>query len=47
LHRSVSYCTIAVDLGWAGGNAGGDMKKGVVIVMVIGIGNPGEWVPLL
>ncbi|KAI0066040.1 MFS general substrate transporter [Artomyces pyxidatus] len=35
------YPTIAVDLAWAGGNAGGDMKRGVVIAMVIGIGNLG------
>ncbi|KAF7979072.1 hypothetical protein HWV62_43567 [Athelia sp. TMB] len=35
------FPTIAVDLAWAGGNAGGDMKRGVVIAMVIGIGNLG------
>ncbi|KAF4598010.1 hypothetical protein EYR40_006359 [Pleurotus pulmonarius] len=35
------YPTIAVDLAWAGGNAGGDVKRGVVIAMVIGIGNLG------
>lgn len=30
---------IAVIIVWAGGNAGGDLKRGVVIAMVIGIGN--------
>lgn len=35
------FPTIAVDLAWAGGNAGGDMKRGVVIAMVIGLGNLG------
>ncbi|KAL0956742.1 hypothetical protein HGRIS_002862 [Hohenbuehelia grisea] len=35
------YPTIAVDLAWAGGNAGGDVKRGVVLAMVIGIGNLG------
>lgn len=35
------YPTIAVDLAWAGGNAGGSLKRGVVIAMVIGIGNLG------
>ncbi|KDQ57415.1 hypothetical protein JAAARDRAFT_206966 [Jaapia argillacea MUCL 33604] len=35
------FPTVAVNLAWAGGNAGGDMKRGVVIAMVIGIGNLG------
>ncbi|KAF8134538.1 major facilitator superfamily domain-containing protein [Boletus edulis] len=35
------FPTIAVDLAWAGSNAGGDIKRGVVIAMVIGIGNLG------
>ena len=35
------FPTIAVDLAWAGSNAGGDVKRGVVIAMVIGIGNLG------
>ncbi|KAG8214045.1 DNA topoisomerase [Butyriboletus roseoflavus] len=35
------FPTIAVDLAWAGSNAGGDMKRGVVIAMVIGLGNLG------
>jgi hypothetical protein len=38
------YPTIAVDLAWAGSNAGGDLKRGVVIAMVIGIGNLGGYV---
>lgn len=28
------FPTIAVSLAWAGGNAGGDIKRGVVIAMV-------------
>jgi hypothetical protein len=35
------YPVIPVILTWAGGNAGGDMKRGVVIAMVVGIGNLG------
>jgi hypothetical protein len=35
---------IPVMLAWAGGNAGGDMKRGVVLAMVIGIGNLGGYV---
>jgi hypothetical protein len=35
------YSTIAVVLAWAGGNAGGDLKRGVVLAMVIGMGNLG------
>ncbi|KAG9316742.1 MFS general substrate transporter [Chiua virens] len=35
------FPTIAVDLAWAGANAGGDVKRGVVIAMVIGLGNLG------
>jgi hypothetical protein len=41
------YPTIAVILAWAGGNAGGDTKRGVVLAMVIGIGNLGGCVVLL
>lgn len=36
-----AFSTIPVNLAWAGGNAGGDIKKGVVIAMVIGLGNLG------
>ncbi|KAI5831300.1 MFS general substrate transporter [Schizophyllum commune Tattone D] len=35
------FPTIAVNLAWAGSMAGGDIRKGVVIAMVIGIGNLG------
>jgi len=35
------FPTIAVILAWAGGNAGGDVKRGVVLAIVIGIGNLG------
>jgi hypothetical protein len=35
------FPTVAVDLAWVGGNAGGDLKLGVVIAMVIGLGNLG------
>ena len=35
------YPSIPVILAWAGGNAGGDMKRGVVLAMVVGIGNLG------
>jgi hypothetical protein len=35
------YPTIAVILAWAGGNAGGSLKRGVALAMVIGISNLG------
>ncbi|KAG1821015.1 MFS general substrate transporter [Suillus subaureus] len=35
------YPTVAVALAWAGSNAGGDLKRGVVLAMVIGLGNLG------
>jgi sugar phosphate permease len=35
------YPTVAIVLAWAGSNAGGDLKRGVVLAMVIGIGNLG------
>jgi len=35
------YPTTAVILAWVGGNAGGDMKRGVVLAMIIGMGNLG------
>jgi hypothetical protein len=40
------FPAIPVSLAWAGGNAGGDMKRGVVLAMVIGIGNLGACVPV-
>jgi hypothetical protein len=41
------FPTIPVMVAWAGGNAGGDMKRGVVLAMVVGIGNLGGCVPVL
>lgn len=35
------FPTIPVNIVWAGSNAGGDMKRGVVIAIVIGIANLG------
>ncbi|CAK5281322.1 unnamed protein product [Mycena citricolor] len=35
------YPTVAVDLAWAGSMAGGDVRRGVVIAMIIGLGNLG------
>ncbi|KAM5541464.1 hypothetical protein V8D89_005018 [Ganoderma adspersum] len=35
------FPAVALALVWAGGNAGGDVKKAVVIAMVIGVGNLG------
>ncbi|PFH53712.1 hypothetical protein AMATHDRAFT_54146 [Amanita thiersii Skay4041] len=35
------YPTIAVSLAWAGASAGGDVRKGVTLAMVIGLGNLG------
>lgn len=36
-----TFPTIPVILAWAGSNAGGDLKRGVVLAMVIGISNLG------
>ncbi|KZP18356.1 MFS general substrate transporter [Athelia psychrophila] len=36
-----AFPTVAVAVAWMGGNAGGEMKRGVVIGMVIGLGNLG------
>jgi len=35
------YPTVPVEIAWFSGNSGGDTKRGVVIAMVIGIGNLG------
>jgi MFS transporter, ACS family, DAL5 transporter family protein len=35
------YPTIPIILSWAGGNAGGEVKRAVVFAMVVGIGNLG------
>ena len=44
LATSGVYPTIPVSIAWAGGNAGGDMKRGIVLAMVVGIGNLGGYV---
>ncbi len=38
------YPANAITLAWAAGNAGGDLKRGVVFAVVIGIGNVGGYV---
>ena len=38
---SGAYPNIALLLAWAGGNAGGNMKRGIVLAIVIGLGNLG------
>jgi hypothetical protein len=38
---SGAYPNVALVLAWAGGNAGGNMKRGVVLALVIGLGNLG------
>ena len=35
------FPSIAVVLAWAGGSAGGDVKRGVALAMTIGVGNLG------
>jgi len=40
------FSTVAVDLAWMISNAGGDLKRGVVIAMVVGFGNLGGYVIL-
>jgi hypothetical protein len=41
------YSTIVVVLAWAGVNAGGDRSRGVVLAMVIGVGNIRGYVTIL
>ena len=41
LAASGVFPNIALLLPWAGGNAGGDIKRGVVLALVIGLGNLG------
>lgn len=36
---SGAYPTVAVFIAWAGGNAGGVMKRGIVLAMISGIPN--------
>ena len=38
------FPSIALLLAWTGGNAGGNMKRGVVLALVIGLGNLGGFV---
>ena len=38
---SGAFPGVALLLAWAGGNSGGNMKKGVVLALVIGLGNLG------
>ncbi|KAH8994728.1 MFS general substrate transporter [Lactarius hatsudake] len=38
---SGAFPNVAISLVWAGGNAGGHMKRGVVLALVIGLGNLG------
>ncbi|KAN0135404.1 MFS general substrate transporter [Lactarius tabidus] len=38
---SGAYPNVALLLAWAGGNAGGNMKRGIVLAIVIGLGNLG------
>jgi hypothetical protein len=35
------FPALALSLAWAGGNSGGNMKRGVVLALVIGLGNLG------
>jgi len=41
------FSTIAVNIAWVGGNAGGDLKRGVSLAMIIGFGNLGGYVAIL
>ena len=41
------FPSVALTIAWAGGNAGGDVKKAVVIAMIIGVGNLGGYVVFL
>ena len=41
---SGAFPSVALLLAWAGGNSGGNMKRGVVLALVIGLGNLGGYV---
>ena len=41
------FSTIAVNIAWAAGNAGGDMKRGVSLAIILGFGNLGGYVVIL
>jgi len=36
-----AFPSIAISVAWAGGNAGGNMKRGIVLALVVGLGNVG------
>lgn len=38
---SGTFPCIAISLAWAGGNAGGNVKRGIVLAVVVGLGNLG------
>jgi len=38
------YPLIAIAISWASGNAGGTLKRAVVIAIVVGVGNLGGYV---
>jgi MFS family permease len=42
-----SFPCIAISVAWAGGNAGGNMKRGIVLALVVGLGSVGGCVFLL
>ena len=39
-----AFPSIAITLAWASGNAGGNMKRGIVLALVVGLGNIGACV---
>jgi hypothetical protein len=41
LAASGAYPNVALSLTWAGSNAGGNIKRGIVLGLVIGLGNLG------
>ena len=41
---SGAFPTVPLLLAWTGGNAGGNMKRGIVLALVIGLGNLGGYV---
>ena len=38
---SGAYPNVAILLAWAGGNAGGSIKRGIAVALVVGLGNLG------
>ena len=41
-----AFPSIAISVAWAGGNAGGNVKRGIVLALVVGMGNAGACVSL-